>query len=127
VPIRSQDQSLHYHTDIPPSQEDRIPALEDTLERVLKFATLLSSAGISVRVLNGGDDSSWNGLTRVSDVMKKMSKVHYGGWTRIGDELWHKILTPLVIKKAKKGELKRPLMVIIITDGEVWPSLVPVD
>jgi len=94
----------------------------DTLEGVLEFATVLSSAGISVRVVNnknGVDDSNWDHLTTIQDVMKKMKKVQYKRWTPLGTSLYHKILEPLIIKKAKSGTLKKPVIVITITDGKV--------
>lgn len=50
-----------------------------------------------------------------SQAARRMLAVHeYAGVTRIGTELRKKILTPLV-----NEHMKRPLIVIIITDGEV--------
>jgi hypothetical protein len=38
------------------SEDNRMPALKDTLERVAKFATMLSTDGISLRLLNYDKD-----------------------------------------------------------------------
>lgn len=102
-------------------KEDRIPAMKDTLEGVLEFATILSCVGISVRVVNENrvDDSNWDHLKTVKEVKKKMKKVRYKGWTPLGTSLYRKILSPLIIKKAEARKLKKPVIVIIITDGKV--------
>lgn len=101
-------------------EEDRIPALRDTLGRVAKFATILSSGGISIRILNhhGDNNGTWDHLSTVKDVIHKMDKVSYAGSTPLGTRLWHKILKPLIIDKASSGRLKKPVVVAIITDGE---------
>jgi hypothetical protein len=102
--------------------DDRIEALKDTLKRVLKFATVLSPEGISVRLINDNrrnDDSKWNGLKTVDDVMRKVNKVDYKSGTPLGTSLYSKVLSPLVMDKARAGKLQKPVMVVILTDGEV--------
>jgi Mg-chelatase subunit ChlD len=101
-------------------EEDRILALRDTLGRVAKFATILNSSGISIRMLNYNHDENgiWDHLSTVDDVIRKMDKVSYTGGTPLGTRLWSKILKPLIIDKASSGELKKPVIVIVITDGE---------
>jgi hypothetical protein len=102
------------------NEEDRILALRDTLGRVAKFATILSSSGISIRMLNykGDGNGSWDHLSTVDDVIRKMDKVWYIGGTPLGTRLWEKILGPLIIDKASLGKLEKPVIVVIITDGE---------
>ncbi|KAE8446549.1 hypothetical protein EG329_011881 [Mollisiaceae sp. DMI_Dod_QoI] len=100
-------------------EEDRIPALKDTLGRVAKFATILSPKGISIRIVNnnGVSDQAWDDLKTVEDVKHKMKRVQYHGPTPLGTVLRRKIIEPL-IAKARDGRLYRPVIVTIITDGE---------
>ncbi|KAN0098672.1 hypothetical protein V8E51_014335 [Hyaloscypha variabilis] len=101
-------------------EENRTPALKDTLKRVAEFATILSSNGISVRMLNSNrdEDGTWDHLSTVNDVTHKMKKFSYAPGTPLGTRLWSKILEPLIIRKASSGKLKKPVVVILITDGE---------
>ncbi|KAF2184563.1 hypothetical protein K469DRAFT_666366 [Zopfia rhizophila CBS 207.26] len=101
-------------------EEDRIPALRDTLGRVTAIATVLSPDGISVRTLNSSQDvcGGWDNLKTVEDVNNRMDSVSYRGDTRLGTILRDKILDPMVLNKAKSGSLKKPVIVVIITDGK---------
>jgi hypothetical protein len=57
---------------------------------------------------------------RVCDeIMRKVDRVKFSGGTRLGTVLDSKIVQPLVIQKAKNDKFKRPLIAVIITDGEV--------
>jgi len=100
--------------------EDRFIALEDTLRRVATFATILSPDGISVRILNysGDEQGWWDNLKTVADVNKRMKKIDYEGRTPLGTRLSSKILEPMILSKAKYGSLRKPVIVVIITDGE---------
>lgn len=67
-----------------------------------------------IRFLNsrkGGDDVD------KAHAKELLSKHPYAGMTRIGTELKKKILADLVTK-----DMKKPLLVMIITDGEVLPQ-----
>jgi hypothetical protein len=101
-------------------EEDRIPALRDTLGRVATFATILSADGISVRILNYSGDVGglWDNLKTVEDVKNRMDRVTYHGGTPLGTILSSKVLEPMILTKAKYGSLKKPVIVVIITDGE---------
>jgi hypothetical protein len=100
--------------------DNRMPALQDTLERVANFATILNPQGISIRFLNHEGDGSghFDRLRTVEDI-KKMANVPCSGSTRLGGVLNEKIVTPMILEKAAKGALKKPVIVVIITDGEV--------
>lgn len=99
---------------------DRIPALKDTLKRVAKIATFLAPSGISLRFLNprrdhyGGFDKLGNDFS-----MDIFDQIDFRGPTFLGNVLQEKIIAPMIIEKEKKGSFDRPLMTIIITDGEV--------
>jgi hypothetical protein len=105
--------------------ENRIPALRETLKRVAEFATKLEPSGISIRFINFNRDGDFDNLTDVNEIMEK-SRVDYSGNTRIGQVLQFKVVGPL-LRKANSNSLKKPVIVAIITDGEVrllalWPS-----
>jgi hypothetical protein len=96
----------------------RIPVLKDTLKRVAMFATYLKPTGISLRFLNHHADYSFDDLKSVDEIMNKVEKIEFSGCTKLGTELNDQVVEPL-IKKAEQSQLKRPLVVLIITDGEV--------
>ena len=100
--------------------EDRSQTLEDTLGRVAKFATLLSPDGISIRTLNytGDEQGWWDNLKTVEDVRQRMGVINYEGSTPLGTRLTNKVLKPMILNKAKYGSLRKPVIVVIITDGE---------
>jgi hypothetical protein len=94
-----------------------IPTLKDTLRRVAEFATILEPMGISVRFLNHHED--FNGLVDAKEVEEKVSKVPFFGTTRLGEVLDYKIVQPMIIQKVRERRLKKPVLVVIITDGQV--------
>ena len=96
----------------------RVPALKDTLIRVATFATFLNPTGISLRFLNHPTDRSFDDLKSVHDIMSKVENIVFSGRTRLGTELNDQIVKPL-IEKAEQRKLARPLIVLVITDGEV--------
>jgi hypothetical protein len=100
------------------NEEPRIPALKDTLQRVASFATYLQPTGISLRFLNHRTDHTFDGLTSVEKIMNKIESIEFSGLTMLGTELEEQVVKPL-IKKAEQHKLRRPLIVVIITDGEV--------
>lgn len=98
-----------------------IPALQSTLLRVARFATILEPKGISVRFLNysEGITGEFDNLTNPKEVQKVIMKVPFTGDTRLGEVLGSKIVQPMIIQKAAEKTLEKPVFVVIITDGEV--------
>lgn len=103
------------------NSEDRIPKLKDTLNRVAEIATLLEPSGISIRLLNYDGDSHFDSLASMSDITRKINSVDFDGCTRLGNVLDSKIIQPLIIQKARSGTLRKPVVVVVIPDGEVSP------
>jgi hypothetical protein len=101
-------------------EDNRMPTLQDMLERVAKFATILNPDGISIRLLNyvGDENGQFDHLRTVEDV-KKLARVPCEGDTRLGQVLNKKIVKPMILEKAVNGTLRKPVIVVIITDGEV--------
>ena len=101
------------------TQAKRRAALEDTLQRVAKFATKLEPSGMSIRFLNFSQDREFNNLNDVEDIMRKVRAVDYDGPTRLGQILYFKIVVPLVFQKEGQNTFTKPIIVMVITDGEV--------
>jgi hypothetical protein len=101
-------------------EEDRIQSLQDTLGRVATLATTLSPDGISVRTLHHGRDmdGQWDNLRSAEDIKNRMNEVVWEGLTPLGTILSKKVLEPMVLCKARNRSLKKPVIVVIITDGE---------
>ena len=101
--------------------DQRIPALIDTLQRVAQFATILQPKGISIRFLNHDEGTGryYDDLTVAHDITMKVAKVPFRGNTRLGEILDEKVVQPMIVRKMELGKLERPVFVVIITDGEV--------
>ncbi len=101
--------------------ENRIWALKDTLRRVAEFATILTPEGISVRFLNHRDDNNgqFDNLKTVEEIERQIATVEFNGDTRLGEHLDSKIVQPMIIQKAAAETLTKPVIVVLITDGEV--------
>lgn len=101
----------------------RVPILKDTLQRVAQFATKLEPTGISLRFLNYPYDQrgGFDNLGAVSEIMDKTERVYevQGGGTQLGTMLNTKVVQPMIINKVNSGNFRKPIIVILITDGEV--------
>ncbi|KAF3907799.1 hypothetical protein ABW21_db0205553 [Orbilia brochopaga] len=98
--------------------ENRINSLKITLGTVAEIATLIEPSGISIRFLNYRKDQDWNKLKKTSEINTRLKRVPWAGATKLGQVLDKKVVQPLVINKIKEGTFKKPLVVIIITDGK---------
>jgi hypothetical protein len=98
----------------------RVEALVKTLQSVADWATRLEPQGISLRFLNYKKDGDGD-FDNLADLEKIKDMVHYAqphGPTKLGTILEEKILNPIALK-ATRERLKKPLIGVIITDGEV--------
>lgn len=76
-----------------------------------------SGGGISLRCVNFQNDAGFNHLSpRAAD--EALQQVHPRGSTRLGTALLQKVVDPFVIQPARQGKLQRPVLVVIVTDGE---------
>jgi hypothetical protein len=108
---------------------NRIEVLKDTLRRIAEFATILTPEGISIRLLNYEQDETgdYDNLRTVDQIERLIDRIRFENGTPLGTVLDRKIVQPLILKKAENGTLKKPLIVVTITDGEVSPSYQPLD
>lgn len=96
--------------------KERVEDLEFIVSQVSKIATLFDADGINMRTFN--NTLSVDGLTDETSVNKEIKKMQFSGGTPIGTAITRYVVNPLILNKARKGSLKKPVLVIIVTDGE---------
>jgi hypothetical protein len=95
---------------------ERIKDLKLILSRVAYAAALFDRDGIQVRFMNNAIEG--NNIRSEPQVEELVARVGFKGLTPMGTELRKKVLDPLVIGPARAGQLKKPVLVIAITDGQ---------
>ncbi|KAH6642290.1 hypothetical protein C7974DRAFT_98861 [Boeremia exigua] len=104
----------------------RIKDLRLILERVSFAATLFDADGISLRFMNTDLSSARNqrggplqdGVATEAQIEQIMSGVQFKGLTPMGTSLRKKVIDEIVLNKAQQGQLRKPVLVIAITDGQ---------
>lgn len=94
---------------------ERIDDLKLIISRAAYIAALFDDDGIEVRFMNSQLDG--NGLRSEQEVLNLVSRVQFRGLTPLGTNLNEKVLKPLVLGPARANRLKKPVLVITITDG----------
>lgn len=95
---------------------ERKKDLRAILSKVAYAASLFDNDGIQVRFMN--DDRKGNNIRTEQEAEALVNAVECKGLTPMATSLKEKILDPLVIGPAKAGQLKKPVLVITITDGQ---------
>jgi len=98
--------------------DNRFDDQRDVVKRISRIAHTYNRAGISLRFINFLDDDGYNRLSH-GDINSAISHVFPNGTTRLGTKLLEKVVLPFVIEPARRGELRRPVLISMITDGEV--------
>ncbi|GAA5827626.1 hypothetical protein JCM11251_001761 [Rhodosporidiobolus azoricus] len=101
----------------------RIDELKNIAGKVATAAGLFDSDGIQVRWMNS--KKTGEGFTNETQVVELINRVKWDRATPLGTSLEDRVLDPLVHKPAKKGKLKKPVLIVCITDGA--PTGEPVD
>jgi len=104
----------------------RIKDLRLILERVSFAATLFDADGISLRFMNtdlsGARDQQGrplqDGVATEAQIEQIMRGVQFKGLTPMGTSLRKKVIDEILLGKAAQGQLRKPLLVIAITDGQ---------
>jgi hypothetical protein len=104
----------------------RIKDLRLVLERVSFAATLFDPDGISVRFMNTDlsnardqqGRSLQDKLANEAQIEQLMNGVQFKGLTPMGTALRQKVLEPIVLQQARNQQLRKPILVIAITDGQ---------
>lgn len=98
---------------------ERIQDLKVVLERVAYAATLFDPDGISIRFMNTNLPPGQGDNIRDSRQINQMiDGIKFSGLTPMGRELRRKVIDGIVLQAARQGALKKPVLVIAITDGQ---------
>ncbi|PGH05252.1 hypothetical protein AJ79_06863 [Helicocarpus griseus UAMH5409] len=95
---------------------ERISDLKLILSRVAYAATLFDDDGIQIRFMNS--DYQANNIRSEQQVEQIIRGLNFHGLTPMGTRLKSKVLEPLVVEPAKANQLKKPVLIITITDGQ---------
>ncbi|KAI5795827.1 hypothetical protein FPQ18DRAFT_325443 [Pyronema domesticum] len=87
------------------------------VQRISRIAQTYNKSGVSLRFINFLEDNGYNNLKH-TDINGAVSSVFPAGTTRIGTKLLEKVVLPFVVEPARRGTLRRPVLISIITDGE---------
>ncbi|WVQ75490.1 hypothetical protein IAR50_005115 [Cryptococcus sp. DSM 104548] len=94
---------------------ERIEDLKLILSRVAYAASLFDQDGIQIRMMNSHIEG--NHIKSEQEALRLVSQIQFSGLTPLGTSLWQKVLQPLVLGPAYHGRLRKPVLVLCITDG----------
>ncbi|BFZ59817.1 hypothetical protein YB2330_000838 [Saitoella coloradoensis] len=94
---------------------ERIDDLKLILSRVAFATSLFDDDGISVRFFNS--NVRGDRITSEQQATQLVSQIHFTGLTPLGTQLNAKVLEPFVLSPARSNTLRKPILVITITDG----------
>ena len=98
---------------------ERIDDLKLVLQRVVYVATLFDTDGISIRFMNTILPQGLGDYVASQDQIDSiMASVKFSGLTPMGRELKRKVIDGIVLRDARQRTLKKPVLVITITDGQ---------
>jgi hypothetical protein len=100
------------------SQGNRNKLLHETVHLIMPVASRLNDVGVSLRFINYTKDGEFDRISTTENIEKTLEMVAPRGATPIGTVLRKKIVDP-ILEKARAGKLVTPVLVVIITDGEV--------
>lgn len=95
---------------------ERIQDLRLILSRVSQAASLFDDDGLNVRFMNSSVEG--NHIRNDAGVDELMRRIQFKGLTPMGTSLRQKVLEPLVLGPARSGQLRKPVLIITVTDGQ---------
>merc|ERR1711939_639321 len=93
----------------------RIDDLKLIVGRVAFAASLFDSDGINVRFMN--DPAQGNNITSEQQATQLVQQVKFSGLTPLGTALRDRVINPLVIQPARAQQLRKPVLIVSVTDG----------
>ncbi|GLA81317.1 hypothetical protein AtubIFM56815_004961 [Aspergillus tubingensis] len=103
-------------------------AMQRTLRELVKISSLLLPKGITIQFLNTNGDKKdlYENIDtgdKVDNIFKdaRFLAIKRVVWRspEIGDVVNRDVVHPMIIRKARAGELKRPVITIMLTDAEI--------
>ncbi|KAL2918931.1 hypothetical protein HK105_201765 [Polyrhizophydium stewartii] len=102
---------------------DRIDDLKFILSKAAEVMTLFDDDGVQVRFMNS--NVIGEGIRTTDHVNELVERVRFSGMTPLGTQFKSKVIDPIVLGPAISGQMAKPVLTIIITDGE--PTREPKD
>lgn len=100
-------------------QGERIKDLQLILQRVAFAGTLFDEDGIDIRFMNEDPpNQQLSGIRSDQQIGQIMANKRYKGLTPFGTELKKKVIDQILVPRLNSGQMRKPLLVISITDGQ---------
>lgn len=100
-------------------KEERWATLKTVVRRIARISSAYNPQGIKIRFINSNNDAGFNGVVIEDQVETCLDAVTIARGTMIGTRLFEKVVLREIVEKAKRGELTKPVVVSVVTDGEV--------
>lgn len=102
-------------------------AMKKTLRHLVTISSLLLPKGITIRFLNTNHDGKdlYENITegyQVDKICQNAKYFRFRNGPELGDFVNEDIIHPMIMRKARAGELKRPVITIMLTDADVRNS-----
>lgn len=103
---------------------ERIDDMKLVIKRVAQAGCLFDEDGISIRFMNtvlperAPGVSIGDGVRDEAQINDILRSVKFQGLTPLGRELRRKVIDGIVLKSLRQGPLKKPILVIVVTDGQ---------
>lgn len=103
--------------------EERKAQAIQIISQVVSAAILFDDDGISLRFMNWQPSQydrsvALDKIKSEDQIQNIIRQVPFQGQTPLGSHLSQKVLEPLVLQPARSNALRKPVLVIMITDGE---------
>ncbi|KAI9882637.1 MAG: hypothetical protein M1823_005611 [Watsoniomyces obsoletus] len=95
---------------------ERIKDMKLILSRVAFATSLFDNDGIQIRFMNS--NLQGNNIRTEQEVENLIRGVSFSGLTPMGTNLRTKVLDPLVVGPARAQQLRKPVLCLILTDGQ---------
>ncbi|GKZ81625.1 hypothetical protein AnigIFM56816_006146 [Aspergillus niger] len=99
-------------------------AMKKTLRHLVTISSLLLPKGITIRFLNTNHDGRdlYENITegyQVDEICQNAKYFRFRNGPELGDFVNEDIIHPMIMRKARAGELKRPVITIMLTDADI--------
>ncbi|RDH36193.1 hypothetical protein BDQ94DRAFT_167814 [Aspergillus welwitschiae] len=99
-------------------------AMKKTLRHLVTISSLLLPKGITIRFLNTNHDGKdlYENITegyQVDKICQNAKYFRFRNGPELGDFVNEDIIHPMIMRKARAGELKRPVITIMLTDADI--------
>ena len=94
---------------------ERIDDLKTILSKAAGVASLFDDDGIEVRFMNNSVEG--NGIRSAEQAVRLVDNVRFSGITPLGTQLDRKVIKPIVVDLARRNQLAKPILVIVVSDG----------